>query len=82
MQEPTKQVTPLDPTPTELVSGIRIGGRSRWLKPERPMWPTLVVMVDVDVQQLLQMAASHDQQPVQALTRVPQLIGVLGYDLG
>jgi hypothetical protein len=68
MQEPTKQVTPLDPTPTEFVNGIRIGRWSRWLKPERPMWPMLVVMLDVDAQNLLQMAASHDQQPVQALS--------------
>jgi hypothetical protein len=59
MQEPTKQVTPLYPIPAGSVSGIRIGGRSGWLKPERAMWPMPVVMLDVDAQHLLQTAASQ-----------------------
>ena len=59
MREPTKQVTPLYPTPAGFVSAIRIGGRSGWLKPERSMWPMPVVMLDVDAQQLLQMGASQ-----------------------
>ena len=34
--------------PAGSVSGIRIAGRSGWLKPERAMWPMPVVMLDVD----------------------------------
>lgn len=71
MQEPTKQLTPLYPTLAGSVTGIRIGGRSRWLKPERSMWSMPVVMLDVDAQHLLQMASSHDRQPVQALSADP-----------
>jgi hypothetical protein len=70
MQELIKQFTSLYPTLAGSLTGIRIGGRSRWLKPERSMWPMPVVL-DVDAQHLLQMASSHDQQPVQALSADP-----------
>jgi hypothetical protein len=44
-----------------------IGGRIRWLEPERPVWPVGVVVLDVDSEDLLEVAAPEDQQPVQTL---------------
>jgi hypothetical protein len=43
------------------------GGRIWWLQPERSVGTVAVVMLDVDPKDLLEVAAAHDQQPVQAL---------------
>jgi len=67
MQESAKQVTPLYPTPAGFASSIKIGGRSRRSQPERPVRPMHVVVLHVDAQHLVQVFASRDQQPVQAL---------------
>ena len=43
-------------------------GRRVWrLQPQRPVGTVSVVMPDVDAEDLLQVAAADDQQPVQAL---------------
>src|SRR6266542_5336016 len=43
-------------------------GRRIWrLQSKRPMWPVPVVVLDVDPKDLLEVAASDDEQPVQAL---------------
>ena len=43
------------------------GGRVRRLELQRPVRPVLVVMLDVDAEDLLEVPATHDEQPVQAL---------------
>jgi hypothetical protein len=42
-------------------------GWIRRLQPERPVWAMGVVVLDIDVEDLLEVAAPDDQQPVQAL---------------
>ena len=43
-------------------------GRRLWrLQPQRPVRTVSVVMLDVNAEDLLQVAAADDQQPVQAL---------------
>jgi hypothetical protein len=45
----------------------RPAGRVWWLQPERPVGTMGVVMLDVDAEDLLEVAAADDQQPVKAL---------------
>jgi hypothetical protein len=67
MQETAEQVTSAHLTSFILTDDGQSGGSVRRLKPERPVRPMGVVVLDVDSKDLLQMAASNDQQPVQAL---------------
>jgi hypothetical protein len=67
MQETAEQVTSAHLTSFILTDDGQSGGSVRRLKPERPMRTVPVVLLDVDPQDLLQMAAPDDQQPVQAL---------------
>jgi hypothetical protein len=67
VQEPAEQIAPTDLTLADDTNAIGIGGRTRRSEPERPVGPMRVVVLHIDAQDLLQMAASHDQQPVQTL---------------
>jgi hypothetical protein len=67
MQETAEQVTSAHLTSFILTDDGQSGGSVRRLKPERPVGTVPVVVLDVDPEDLLQMAASNDQQPVQAL---------------
>ena len=46
---------------------VGLAGGSGWLEPERPVWPVGVVVLEVDSEDLLEMAMPEDQQPVQTL---------------
>jgi hypothetical protein len=67
VQEPAEQIAPTDLTLADDTNAIGIGGRTRRSQPERPVGPMHVVVLHIDAQDLLQVAASHDQQPVQTL---------------
>jgi hypothetical protein len=67
MQETAEQVTSAHLTSFILTDDGQSGGSVRRLKPERPVRTVPVVVLDVDPQDLLHMAAPNDQQPVQAL---------------
>ena len=67
MQETAEQVTSAHLTSFILTDDGQSGGSVRRLKPERPVGTVAVVMLDVDPQDLLEMASADDQQPVQAL---------------
>ena len=68
MYESAEQVTPV------YLGGMLLAGKGwfdgwiRRLQPERPVWAMGVVVLDVDPEDLLEMAAPDDQQPVQALS--------------
>src|SRR4029450_104176 len=63
-----EQVASVHPAFASLMDGVQAGRWIRGSKPERPMRPMHVVMLDVDAQHPLQVAASYDQQQVQALS--------------
>jgi hypothetical protein len=50
-----------------LSGDAQLGGWIRRFQAQRPGRAVLVVVLDVDAKDLLQVVASHDQQPVQAL---------------
>src|SRR5919198_366906 len=61
------QIASVHPARVGLMADTRVGGRMWRSEPERPMRPMHVVVLEVDAQHLLQVEASDDQQPVQAL---------------
>jgi hypothetical protein len=61
VQETAEQIVSVYPAFASLMDRVRAGGCIRRSKPERPMRPMNVVMLDVDAQHLLQVSASHDQ---------------------
>src|SRR6266545_8273497 len=67
MQETAEQVASEHPAFLTLTDDGQSGGSVRRLKLERPVWTVPVVVLDVDPQDLLQMAAPNDRQPIQAL---------------
>src|SRR5215216_4767715 len=67
VHESVEQVAPVDLGHRILASEGRFDSRIRRLQPERPVWAMGVVVLDVDPQHLLEVAAADDQQPVQAL---------------
>ena len=69
MQETAEQITSAHFTSFILTDDGQSGGSVRCLKPERPVRTVPVVVLDVDPQDLLQMTAPNDQQPIQALAR-------------
>jgi hypothetical protein len=44
-----------------------LGGRVGCFKPQCPVWTVLVVVLDIDPQDVLEVASADDQEPVQAL---------------
>jgi hypothetical protein len=67
MQQTTEQVAPTHSGLLILGDNGQPGGLIWLLEPERPVRAVLVVVPDVDLQDLLEVAATDDQQPVQAL---------------
>jgi hypothetical protein len=67
VQETTKQVASVDPGRLIVAGEGWSDGWIRRLQPERPVRPMRVVVLDVDLKDLLEVATSDDQQPVQAL---------------
>jgi hypothetical protein len=67
MQEPAEQVTLVGPGPADPATEGWFDGGIRRLQPERPVRMVDVVVLDIDPQDLLEVAAPDDQQPVQAL---------------
>ena len=67
VHETTEEITSVDSVRPIHASERRPNGRIRRLQPERPVRTVGVVMLHVDAQHLLKVAAAEDQQPVQAL---------------
>ena len=67
MQESAEQVASTHGASVILAEVSQPAGRVWWLQLERPVGTVAVVMLDVDPQDLLEVAAPDDQQPVQAL---------------
>jgi hypothetical protein len=68
VQETAEQVTSEHPALLTFTNDGQSGGSVGRLKLERPVWTVPVVLLEIDTQDLLQMAAPNDQQPVQALS--------------
>ena len=56
-----------------LIHGGQSGGRVRRLELQRPVRPVPVVVLDVDSEDLLEVSATHDEQPVKALARTVRI---------
>jgi hypothetical protein len=67
VEESTEQVASTYGASIILAEVSQPAGRVWWLQPERPVGTVSVVMLDIDPQDLLEVAAADDQQPVQAL---------------
>ena len=66
MQEPAKPISSLYPAVLVLVGERQTGGRGWRVQLQGPMRPMGVVVVQVHPEHLLQVPATHDEQPVQA----------------
>ena len=69
MHESAEQVAPVDLGRLIVATAGRFDGWIRRLQPEGPVGTMTVVVVDLDPQHLLEVAAADHQQPVQALGR-------------
>jgi hypothetical protein len=67
MEESAEQVASTHGARVILGADGRPGRRIWWSQPECPVGTVAVVMLDRDPEELLQVAAANDQQPVQAL---------------
>jgi hypothetical protein len=67
VEQTAEQVTSTHPALPILADDGQPGGWVWRCQPERPVGTVAVVMLDVDPEDLLQVAAADDQQPVQAL---------------
>ena len=67
MEQATEQVSSMNAAVSALIYDGQSGGWVRRLELQRPVRPVPVVVLDVDSQDLLQVPATHDEQPVQAL---------------
>jgi hypothetical protein len=67
VEESAEQVASTHGAPVILGADGRPGQRIWWSQPECPVGTVAVVMLDIDPEDLLQVAAANDQQPVQAL---------------
>jgi hypothetical protein len=68
VKQTAEQVTPADLGRLIVADEGRSGGWVRRLKAKRPVRPMGVVVLNVDSEHVLEVAASEDQQPVQALS--------------
>jgi hypothetical protein len=64
MHETTEEIASVDSRRLVHAGERRSDGWIRRLQPERPVWAMGVVVLDVDLQHLLEVAAADDQQPV------------------
>jgi hypothetical protein len=67
MKETAKQVTPTHPASLIPTHDGQPGRSLRRFEPQRPVRTVLVVVLDVDSQDLLQVASPDDQEPVKAV---------------
>jgi hypothetical protein len=67
VEESAEQVASTHGAPVILAADGRPGQRIWWSQPECPVGTVAVVMLDINPEDLLQVAAANDQQPVQAL---------------
>ena len=67
VHESAEQVAPVDLGRRIFATEGRFDSWIRRLQPERPVWAMGVVVLDIDPQHLLEVAAADNQQPVQAL---------------
>ena len=67
VEQATEQVSSMNAAFSALIYDGQSGGWIWRLELQRPMRPVPVVVLDVDSQDLLQVPATHDEQPVQAL---------------
>jgi len=67
MDQATEQVSSMNAAYSVLINEPQCWGWIRRLELQRPVRPVAVVVLDVDSQNLLQVPATHNQQPVQTL---------------
>jgi hypothetical protein len=67
VKQTAEQVTPADLGRLIVADEGRSGAWVRRLKAKRPVRPMGVVVLNVDSEHVLEVAASEDQQPIQAL---------------
>ena len=67
VEQATEQVSSMNAAFSALIYDGQSGGWIWRLELQRPMRPVPVVVLDVESQDLLQVPATHDEQPVQAL---------------
>jgi hypothetical protein len=63
----TKEVASAHPGSARLADQGRTGGGIGRFQPTRSVWTVLVVVLDIDPEDLLEVTAADDQQPVKAL---------------
>jgi hypothetical protein len=67
VEEPAKPVSPLYAAALVLVGERQTGGRGWWVQLQRPMRAMGVVVLDVHPEHLVQVPATHNEHPVEAL---------------
>jgi hypothetical protein len=67
MEQATEQVSSMNAAFSTLIDESQSGGRVRRLELQSPVRPVPVVMLDIDSEDLLEVPATHDEQPVKAL---------------
>ena len=65
MEQPAESVAPTHRTCLALAGDVQASRRIRRPQLQRPVWAMPVVVLDVAPENLLEMAAPDDQQPVQ-----------------
>jgi hypothetical protein len=68
MDESAEQIASVDPRWPSVADDPQTGGGIRRFQSERPLWTMGVVVGGIHLEDLFQVAASDDQQPVQALS--------------
>ena len=76
MEEPAESVAPAHCTWLALASDVQASRRIRRSQLQRPVRTMGVVVGGIDPEDLLEMAAPNDQQPVQALSLNPPVQGL------
>jgi hypothetical protein len=80
VKQTTKEVASAHPGSPSLANQGQTGGWTRRFEPKCSVWAMLVVVLDIPPEDLLQVTAADDQQPVEALgadgTDPPLRIGV------
>jgi hypothetical protein len=73
VDETTEEIASVDSGRLVHASERRSDGWFRRLQPERPVRPVPVVVLDVGLEDLLEVPATHDEQPVQHSTRTVRI---------
>src|SRR6266540_5790559 len=67
VNQSTKEVAAAHPGSARVADPGRTGGGIGRFQPKRSVWTVLVVVLDIDPEDLLEVTAADDQQPVEAL---------------